>query len=162
MAGTARIRWDREPRGSWTGRAGTREGWDFDLWQSRGGQWVLTCPFVFGNGQSSLAGTDPEKLKVEAERLLEEFVSSLGASVPDEPATERKLPLIGRELMLVRNLATQIADKGVRGHAVTPLSDYGEAGRGFHFEVLIHEDRVDTRRVAKVTVVLDRVEESAP
>jgi hypothetical protein len=81
---TARIRWEREPRGSFAGCVGTREGWEFDLYQSLG-EWMLTAPFTFGNGQRSLPGTDPEELKAEAERLLEEFMSSLGASFPPEP-----------------------------------------------------------------------------
>lgn len=75
---------------------------------------------------------------------------------------DRKLPLIGREYMLIRNLARQIRKDGTRGHAITDLSDYGEDGRGFHFEVMVFEGGKPSGRVARVQVTLDRVEQVTP
>jgi hypothetical protein len=87
------------------------------------------------------------------------FTSAHGfVSCPDRPP--RPLPLIGREASLIRGLAKQIHREGVRGHAITPLSDYGENGRGWHFEVHLKEPGPagqDTGRVARVAVTLDRV-----
>ncbi len=78
---TEHIRWDPTKYGGWTGHVGTVDGFVFQAWK----------PAPFGEKpyrlESSLPGefgriadgTDPDELKAEAERWLEEFASSLGA-----------------------------------------------------------------------------------
>ena len=73
---------------------------------------------------------------------------------PDAPA--RPLPLIGHDAVLVRNLARQIRGKGGAGHGITALRETAD-GRGYAFEVHLHEGSRETGRVARVTVALDRV-----
>ena len=99
---SARIRWTEQWPGTVYGHPGTLDSWGFELWLSDGhgdfetGEWVLTVPFIFGdhlsmNGHYKLSDRDPEKLKAGAERLLEEFISSLGAifKAPDLPQPNR-------------------------------------------------------------------------
>lgn len=82
---TARIRWEPTGYGGFTGHVGTlaEESWLFQIWNaaSVGGEWQLdsTLPGHFFRA----TGADPDDLKVEAERLLSEFVASLGAIFPD-------------------------------------------------------------------------------
>ena len=158
MTATTRIRWT-EDNGvvAWSGTIGVIPSHQFVIIRPERGsdEYALGCLLP---GMDGHAYGNPDELKAEAERWLEEYVASLGAVFPDEPAKEDRLPLIGRDLVLVRKLADQINRHGVNGHAATQLNDYGTAGRGFAFDVLIHAEGEDTGRVAKVTVVLDRVE----
>jgi hypothetical protein len=82
---TERIRWEPTGHGGFTGHVGTlaEESWLFQIWNaaSVGGEWQLdsTLPGNFCRA----TGADPAGLKVEAERLLSEFASSLGVIFPD-------------------------------------------------------------------------------
>ena len=111
---------------------------------------ILVTAWELGNPAPSGTGQQIRELVDEAYEL------GRAAREPEE----RKLPLIGREASLIRGLAKQIHREGVRGQPVTPLSDYGENGRGWHFEVHLKEPGPagePTGRVARVTVTLDRV-----
>ena len=66
-------------------------------------------------------------------------------------------PLIGRERALIDRLATQLHDAARSHHDYGPLR---ERPRGASFEVRILAEGGETGRIAKVTVELDRVEES--
>ena len=91
MTETGRIRWEPTEYGGWTGHVGTIDGFVFQVWK----------PAPLGEKpwqlESSLPGNfgyipfprdiDPDKLKAEAECLLEEFVRSIGAVFP-EPGFE--------------------------------------------------------------------------
>ena len=91
MTETKRIRWEPTKYGGWTGHAGTLAdtNWLFQIWNaaSVGGKWQLdsTLPGQFGYHPP---GDDIETLKADAEFLLAEFVSSLGAVFPAEPAAD--------------------------------------------------------------------------
>lgn len=79
-----RIRWEPTGYGGFTGHVGTlaEESWVFQIWNAAPvGEWQLDSAFP-GNFNRA-TGADPDDLKVEAERLLSEFVSSLGAIFPD-------------------------------------------------------------------------------
>ncbi|HLJ99532.1 MAG TPA: hypothetical protein VKU39_06445 [Streptosporangiaceae bacterium] len=78
---TARIRWEATPLGSPAGHVGTIDGSLFSIWipPQASGEWVLTSELPGTEGKRCY-GDEPEALKAEAERWLEEFVSSLGAS----------------------------------------------------------------------------------
>lgn len=96
----ARIRWEPTKYGGWTGHVGTlaEESWLFQIWNaaSVGGEWQLdsTLPGNFNRA----TGTDPDDLKVEAERLLSEFLSSLGAIFPDEVGEVYEFPCCEHDL----------------------------------------------------------------
>lgn len=60
-----------------------------------------------------------------------------------------KLPLIGRERVMIEKLTKQLHD---RARSIGNYTSIREDPRGNHFEVLL-----DDGRVAKVTVELDRV-----
>lgn len=103
MSDKNRIRWSDE-HGGFVGHVGTLEPWAFQMWQSPCdsgdyvlGDWVLTARFPYTNGSRSLYGRDPDKLKAEAERLLTEFVSSLGASFPDTQDDEMAATAAGED-----------------------------------------------------------------
>ncbi len=71
------------------GYIGSLESWEFELLRLYAdygehviGSWILTAPLM--RDRRPVSGPDPEELKAEAERWLEEFVSSLGAVFPDE------------------------------------------------------------------------------
>ncbi len=90
--GTGRIRWEGDGHGGFAGYVGTLEPWAFQLWQSPCdtgnyvlGDWVRLAAFPRADGTRSVSGKDPDVLKAEAERWLEEFVTSLGAVFPAEP-----------------------------------------------------------------------------
>jgi hypothetical protein len=71
-----------------------------------------------------------------------------------------RLPLIGHDLVLIRNLARQLHRDGTHGHAVGPVSERGTGGRGFAFQVWIREpDGLPSGRIARVQITLDRVEQ---
>jgi hypothetical protein len=86
-ADTGRIRWTGERRDTdpaFTGSAGTVGPSLFQVYAPDGfaPQWILTTSFPGMEDKRSYAD-DPEALKAEAERWLEEFVASLGAIFPD-------------------------------------------------------------------------------
>ncbi len=83
---TARIRWEPTKYGGWTGGTGTLDGWLFQVWKAPApvGPWRLESNLP-GNFWRTKDDDDPDELKAEAERWLEEFVTSLGASFPDKP-----------------------------------------------------------------------------
>lgn len=66
----------------------------------------------------------------------------------DQPG-EQKLSLIGRERFMIEKLAKALHGEARRHGSYTPVR---EIRRGNEFEVLL-----DDGRVAKITVVLDRV-----
>ena len=99
--------------------------------------------------------------KVLTEAELDSYAAEAEAGY-DVSQLEKKLALIGREYMLIRKLARQLLKNGTAGHTATDLSDYGEGGRGFHFDVMLHEGGKPTGRVARVQVTLDRVEQVPP
>ncbi|HEV2451628.1 MAG TPA: hypothetical protein VGS62_06860 [Streptosporangiaceae bacterium] len=79
----ARIRWQDDPIGSISGHVGTHKPWVFQIFKPAPAEerWRLIAqlPGAFGRDARS---ADPDELKAEAERWLEEFVSSLGAIFP--------------------------------------------------------------------------------
>ncbi len=79
-----RIRWQETPLGMIDGHAGAVEACLFSIWQppQASGEWVLTTELP-GMDFKRIYESDPGSLKAEAERLLAEFVSSLGALFPD-------------------------------------------------------------------------------
>jgi hypothetical protein len=83
---TDRIRWEPTGRGGFTGHVGTLAGerWLFQIWNatSVGGVWQLDSALP-GGFKGATGADDPDDLKAEAECLLAEFVSSLGAIFPD-------------------------------------------------------------------------------
>lgn len=93
MTGTDRIRWERNDDGShvtpaWEGYVGTIGEALFFIFEpdDRDPWWILTSqlPGLPGAGQAERRshGDDTDKLRAEAERWLEEFVTSLGAIFP--------------------------------------------------------------------------------
>ena len=83
-----RIRWQADALGSGEadGFVGIIESSAFAIWKppQAGGEWVLTSNLPGQeNDRSFDANPDKLKLKAEAERWLERFVSSLGASFED-------------------------------------------------------------------------------
>jgi hypothetical protein len=83
-----RIRWHDETDGmaAYTGYVGTLDSLMFHIWRPDGhhDEWVLTTR-LSGDGDKAVYADGPDKLKAEAERWLERFISSLGAVFPDEP-----------------------------------------------------------------------------
>lgn len=70
----------------------------------------------------------------------------------------KRLPLIGHDLVLIRDLAAQLLRQGTAGYLTTALSQNGTDGRGFSFDVVISEpDGRPSGRIARVQVTLDRV-----
>ena len=86
---TERIRWEPTKYGGWTGHVGTARDWLFQVWladtAAAGWQLDSTLPGQFGSGWHR-CDNDPDTLKAEAERWLEEFVSSLGVTFVDQAA----------------------------------------------------------------------------
>jgi hypothetical protein len=95
--GTARIRWsdDLADARHFIGHVGTVAEPAFKLYGPIDGsdRWLLSIrlrsavEFVYRD--------DPDELKADAERLLAEFVSSLGAIFPPEPAPDPDCPECG-------------------------------------------------------------------
>jgi hypothetical protein len=83
MTETSRIRWESTGSGSFTGYVGALEPWVFYIHRPvlAGQRWMLTATLP-GALDDVRPGT-PDKLKAEAERWLEQFVSSLGAVFRD-------------------------------------------------------------------------------
>jgi hypothetical protein len=84
---TGRIRWeDRAGIVAFRGCVAACPGACFAIYApcSRDPQWLLRS-YLPGQGLRRGAGDDPEKLKAEAERWLEEFVTSIGTVFPPVP-----------------------------------------------------------------------------
>jgi hypothetical protein len=68
-----------------------------------------------------------------------------------------KLPLIGRDRVLIENLAKDIHRYGIRRGELTPLHDRAD-GRGFEFRVLVAtSDGKLTNRIARVEISFDGI-----
>ncbi|SRR6266705_3184988 len=91
---TERIRWEDEDGSRefavMTGHIGTIDIPLFKIYEpdERGGghaeDWLLTCSLPAQD--RTRYGDDPDELKAEAERWLEEFISPLGAIFPEQYA----------------------------------------------------------------------------
>jgi hypothetical protein len=77
---TTRIRWHETPFGIIFGHVGTLEPPLFSIWKplQASGEWVLTTELL-GMDFRRIHKAGPEELKPEAELMLADFVSSLGA-----------------------------------------------------------------------------------
>jgi hypothetical protein len=91
---TDRIRWEPAEHGGWIGYAGTLKPFIFQIHEAcawkvpdliDGLALASTLPGDLGH---YVRGTDPDRLKAEAERWLEEFASSLGAIFPEGECPE--------------------------------------------------------------------------
>ena len=92
MTETKRIRWEPTGHVGWTGHVGTLADWPFQIWDaaSVGGGWQLDSSLPGHWRRTGTTSTDPDELKAEAERWLEEFVTSLGAVFPAGPGEIRE------------------------------------------------------------------------
>src|SRR5690348_3499951 len=94
---TERIRWSAASPGSLAtlaGRVGTLDAALFNIFEphAREDCWILTSalPGFLGYRRfEARPDTTSETLKAEAERWLEEFVSSLGVAFPEDAARQR-------------------------------------------------------------------------
>lgn len=96
-----RIRWEPTEYGGFGGYVGTLAPWVFQIYvpsvrDDRG--WILQAQLPGALGKYVTSPDDPEALKAEAERWLEEFAVSLGAVFPAEH-TEGPHRMIGRRLV---------------------------------------------------------------
>lgn len=80
MSETPRIRWHETPFGIISGLVGTLDAPLFSIWKppQASGEWVLATELL-GMDYRRVYKDDPEELKPEAELMLADFVSSLGA-----------------------------------------------------------------------------------
>jgi hypothetical protein len=94
MTGAARIRWQEEPvNGEAMGSVGILDQAVFRIWppEDKGGEWMLTAARLPGYVGRRFHAAAAEELKAEAERWLEEFISSPGASLGAADARWRSL-----------------------------------------------------------------------
>ena len=91
---TDRIRWEPREAGRFIGFAGSMNVWVFQIQEvdPLDSSWLqgplgLTSE-LRGQQTWRLNGSDPDELKATAGRWLSEFVSSLGATFPGEPAQQ--------------------------------------------------------------------------
>ena len=87
-----RIRWEPTEYGGFAGYVGTLVPWAFQIYvpsvrDDRG--WILQAQLPGALGKYVTSPDDPDELKAEAERWLEEFISSLGASFKPEAAVRQ-------------------------------------------------------------------------
>ena len=111
--GAGRIRWEPLLGGNFDGYVGTRAEPVFKLFLATPGTptpWALRSELLEGYSTD----THPDELKAEAERWLEEFVSSLGAVFPPEPG--ENLP----RQPLIHDLAIVLAGALHPGAHLTP------------------------------------------
>jgi hypothetical protein len=83
---TDRIRWVDGDYCNLVGYVGGLDSFVFQIWKPGrdGDEWVLTSALPGqGAGAAVSYATEHEPLKAEAERLLEQFATLLGASFPD-------------------------------------------------------------------------------
>jgi len=109
MTETTRIRWEPTEHGGWGGKVGTLEPLAFEVWRSNCdfrdvvlGEWVLSIRLPGPFGEQLPHGHDPDKLKAEAERWLEEFVGALGAIFEPEPSESAAFQLREARSVLAR------------------------------------------------------------
>jgi hypothetical protein len=109
---TDRIRWKPTRYGGWTGHVGTVGPWVFQVYSENDAWWLSAqIPGVLG----AMISTGPDGAKAEAERLLERFVSSLGAVFPDEDVAAERGRLraeVERLLGCITELETELAKTG--------------------------------------------------
>jgi hypothetical protein len=76
-----RIRWEDAGNGESAGYPGTLDTAVFRIWtpEEGNGEWLLTAAMLPDAHGQRRYGSGPDVLKAEAERWLEEFVTSLGA-----------------------------------------------------------------------------------
>jgi hypothetical protein len=79
----ARIRWEETSLGEFAGRVGTLRWLAYQMRPPAydGGRWQLTS-YIPGSIGKCTYSDDKEEAQAEAERRLEEFISSLGATFP--------------------------------------------------------------------------------
>jgi hypothetical protein len=78
-----RITWTRSEgigRSGWIGTVGKRRLFTIEMSASRRGKWVLRTTLPFNIKSDRELNEDSEQLKILAERVLNTFVTSLGAS----------------------------------------------------------------------------------
>lgn len=78
-----RITWTRSEgigRSGWTGSVGKRRLFSIEMSVARRSQWVLRTRLPFTVAGNRDLNTDSDELKDLAERILNTFVKSLGAS----------------------------------------------------------------------------------
>jgi hypothetical protein len=83
---TQRITWTRNTglgRSGWSGAVGKRRLFTIEMSVSRRHQWVLRTRLPFAVADNHDLNEDSEELKKLAERILNQFVTSLGASFDD-------------------------------------------------------------------------------
>lgn len=129
-----RIRWEANEDGrastaAFRGYAGTSDAVNFAIYAPYGRDrgWVLRSDLP-GQDQYRTSGDRLDDLKRHAERWLEEFVSSLGASFPDDSATT-----LGRLHAVVKALPVgaefeALYEPGRRVRFTSP--DHGWPGQG--------------------------------
>jgi hypothetical protein len=77
-----RIRWERSEglgRSGWTGFVGKRQLFSIEMSASRRGKWVLRTRLPYSIKSPFDLNEDSDQLKALAERILDQFVASLGA-----------------------------------------------------------------------------------
>jgi hypothetical protein len=65
-----------------------------------------------------------------------------------------KLPIIGRERMLIDKLAQKLQRSIETTHGYTTVR---QEPRGSYFEVMMYDGKEQTDRIARVTVEMDRI-----
>lgn len=85
MTETKRIRWHTDDDGETTGYVGSLDRPVFRIWPPDDDGDCLLFLYLAGHAGDLYHGATIDGQQAEAERLLEEFVSSLGAVFGDEP-----------------------------------------------------------------------------
>lgn len=88
---SARIRWEPTEYNGFVGYCtddASRADWVFRVWKTGTGKWQLDSTLPGQFGRHLYDDNDPAPLKAEAERWLEEFISSLGAVFTGEIAAD--------------------------------------------------------------------------
>jgi hypothetical protein len=80
-----RIRWERTGYG-WRSSVGLVDNWPFQIWNTTNAPTAWRLKSNLPGPSKPAFRDDPDELMAEAERLLEEFVSSLGAVFPERYA----------------------------------------------------------------------------
>jgi hypothetical protein len=106
-------------------------------------------------------GLGPTENEVMGWNIHNDHTDGLALDADPEPqpeAPECRLPLIGRDRLLIQKLAKLVFKNLPHGTYTTNLRDTADR-RGYAFEVQIRdEDGKPTGRIARVQVTLDRVE----
>jgi len=89
---TTRIRWEEDAEADeFIGYIGTLPAYMFLICDDGEPEWLLTSRLPDDEGERCWRAPHPDQLKAEAERWLEEFVSSLGAVFPEEERPHQTL-----------------------------------------------------------------------